>query len=126
MDLREINVLVLAYLGDVIYEEYIRKYLISKNINNVDILQKTAVKFVKASSQSKFYLDMVQENFFTEAELSISKRARNHKGVSKPKSCTIIEYKNATALEALIGYLELENKKERIDEIINFIIRYDI
>ena len=59
----------------------------------------------------------------TEEELDVVKRARNYKTTSHPKSCDIITYKYATGLEALIGYLELTNHSERIDEIMNFILR---
>ena len=61
-------------------------------------------------------------DFFSEEELTIIKRARNHKTVSHPKSCDIITYKYATALEALIGYLKIQKNIKRIDEIINKIL----
>lgn len=121
MQTKEINVLVLAYLGDTVYENYIRKYLISKNIANVNDLQKEAVKYVSAKSQAQFLTELVDKNFFTDEELTIIKRARNYKTKSHPKNCDIITYKYATGLESLIGYLELEGKHERIEEIMNFI-----
>ena len=121
MSTKEINVLVLAYLGDTIYENYIRKYLIEKNIANVDALQKEAVFYVSAKSQAKFLSKLLEKNLLTEEEITIVKRARNYKTKSHPKNCDIITYKHATGLEALIGYLELENKKERIEEIMNYI-----
>lgn len=122
MQTKELNVLVLAYLGDTIYEQYIRKFLISKNIANVDSLQKEAVSYVSAKSQARFLTELVDKNFFTEEEIRVIKRARNYKTKSHPKNCDIITYKHATGLEALIGYLELEGKHERIDEIMNYII----
>ena len=64
----------------------------------------------------------MNENFFSDEEISIIKRARNHKGVSHPKNCDIVTYKYATALEALIGYLKLENQDDRIDAIMNKIL----
>ena len=64
----------------------------------------------------------MNKEFFNEEEISIIKRARNHKGVSHPKNCDIVTYKHATALEALIGYLKLENDDKRIDEIMNKIL----
>ena len=122
MNTNEINVLVLAYLGDTIYENYIRRYLIEKNIANVDSLQKEAISYVSAKSQAKFLTELLDKELLTEEEITIIKRARNYKTKSHPKNCDIITYKYATGLEALIGYLELENKKERIDEIMNYII----
>ena len=122
MSTKEINVLVLAYIGDSIYEEYIRKYLVSLGISNVNDLQKESIKFVSANGQAKFLKEMLDTNYLTEEEINIVKRARNYKTTSHPKSCDIVTYKHATGLEALIGYLELENNRERVNEIMNFII----
>ena len=122
MQTKEINVLVLAYLGDAIYEEYIRKYLINKGIGHVNDLQKEAVKYVSASGQASYLTQMMEEGFLTDEEINIVKRARNYKTTSHPKSCDIVTYKYATGLESLIGYLDMENKNSRIDEIMNFIL----
>ena len=122
MNLLEVNVLVLAYLGDTVYENYVRKYLISKGIANVNDLQREAVKYVSAKNQAKYLQEMLDSDFFNEEEISIIKRARNYKTTSHPKNCDIVTYKYATGLEALIGYLELDNNKERINEIMNFIL----
>ena len=121
MNVLEINVLVLAYLGDTIYEYYIRKYLIEKNITNVNDLQKESIKYVSAKSQAGFLQKMLDESYLTEEEITIIKRARNHKGTSHPKNCDIVTYKHATALESLIGYLEIEKNRKRIEEIMNYI-----
>lgn len=119
---KDINVLVLAYLGDNVYEYYVRRYLIEKKIPNVNELQKNAVNFVSAKNQAKFLEELMNSDFFNEEEISIIKRARNHKGVSHPKNCDIVTYKHATALESLLGYLKLENKEERIKEIMDKIL----
>ena len=118
----EINVLVLAYLGDTIYENYVRKYLIGKGIGNVNDLQKESINYVSAKSQAKFLQDMLDNNFLSDEEITDVKRARNYKTTSHPKNCDIVTYKYATGLESLIGYLDLEGKKDRIDEIMNFIL----
>ena len=118
----EINVLVLAYLGDTIYENYVRKYLIGKGIGNVNDLQKESINYVSAKSQAKFLQDMLDNNFLSEEEICVVKRARNYKTTSHPKNCDIVTYKYATGLESLIGYLDLEGKRDRIDEIMNFIL----
>ncbi len=122
MQAKEVNVLVLAYLGDTIYENYVRKYLINKKIANVNDLQKEAVNYVCAKKQAFFLKRMLDEQFLSDFEISIVKRARNYKTTSHPKSCDVVTYKYATGLEGLIGYLELDNKRERIDEIMNFIL----
>lgn len=122
MKVVEINSLVLAYLGDTVYENYVRKFLVQQGIAHVDELQKKAVQYVSANSQSRFLQQMIDDNFLTEEELAVVKRARNYKTTSHPKSCDIITYKYATGLEALIGYLDLEQKSDRIQEIMSFIL----
>jgi len=118
----EINVLVLAYLGDTIYEDYIRKFLINKKIANVNDLQKEAVNYVSAVKQAKFLQQLMEGDFFNQEEIDVIKRARNYKSNSHPKNCDIVTYKHATALESLIGYLELSNKRDRIDKIMEKIL----
>lgn len=122
MDLREVNVLVLAYLGDTIYEDYIRKYLIMKGINHVDALQKEAVSYVSAKNQAKFLKNLIDNDFFSDEEMSVIRRARNYKSSRHPKGCDIVTYKCATGLEAVIGYLELKNDKVRISGIMELIL----
>ena len=123
MNVLEINVLVLAYLGDAIYEIYIRKHLIAKGIGNVNDLQTESLNYVSAKSQAKYLQSMIDNNMLSEEELDVVKRARNYKTTSHPKNCDIVTYKYATGLEALIGYLELKENKERIDEIMSFILK---
>ena len=115
------NVLVLAYLGDSIYEVYIREHLINKNIVKVDNLQKEAIKYVSAKAQAKIMNDLIEKNILNEEELEIFYRARNHKGTRHPKNTDILTYKHSTGFEAIIGYLYLENK-ERLKKIINIIL----
>lgn len=110
--------LVLAYIGDTIYESYIREYLIRKNINKkVNDLHKSAVKYVKAKAQATIMHELESE--LTEEELRIYKRGRNQKSHTSPKNADIIDYKHATGFEALVGYLYLRNEKERLDYIIS-------
>ena len=122
LNLLEINVLVLAYLGDTIYENYVRRYLIDKGIGNVNDLQSESIKYVSAKNQANYIKEMIDNDFFSSEELDIIKRARNYKTTSHPKNCDIVTYKYATGLEALIGYLELEDNKERINSIMNYIL----
>lgn len=117
-----INSLALAYLGDAIYELFIRKYLISKGNYKVNDLQIMATKYVSAKAQSNFLDKMLENNFLTEEEQIIIKRARNHKVLSHPKKTSIITYKKATGLEALLGYLKIKNNNQRIKEIMNYIV----
>lgn len=118
----EVNVLVLAYLGDSIYENYIRIYLVEKGINNVKKLQEEAIKYVSAKSQTNYLIKMIDSSFLSENELRIVKRARNCKVKHHPKNCDITTYNYSTGFEALIGYLFLDDNKKRIEEIIDYIL----
>ena len=120
MNINLINPLVLAYIGDAVYELEIRKKLIEKKINKVNDLQKECTKYVSAKGQAKYMEELL--NTLSEEELDIYKRARNSKVNSHPSNTDIITYKVATGFEALIGYLYLINNKKKIDEIINYIM----
>lgn len=120
---KEINSLVLAYLGDTIYEDYVREYLIRQGISNVNDLQNEAIKYVSAKAQCEIIKKLIDDNVLNEEELDIVRRARNHKTISHPKNCDIVTYKYATGFEALIGYLKLEHNINRIEEIIEKILK---
>lgn len=122
MDTRNINIITLAYMGDAVYEVYIIKALIEKNIALVDDLQKVAVNYVSAKSQSKILNFLIDNGVLTLEEMDIVKRGRNYKRASHPKNTDILTYKNSTGFEALIGYLYLSNNKERLDEIMNIVL----
>lgn len=109
--------LVLAYIGDTIYESYIREYLIRKNINKkVNDLHKSAIRYVKAKAQASIMHEIEEE--LSEEELRIYKRGRNQKSHTSPKNADMIDYKCATGFEALVGYLHLGGEKERLNYII--------
>ena len=123
MDIREINVLVLAYMGDAVYEMYVRNYLINMNISNVNDLQNESLKYVSAKSQANILKKLIEKNILSDEELEIIKRGRNCKNSRHPKNCDALTYKHATAFETLVGYLYLAGKSERLDEIINNILK---
>jgi len=122
MEIKEINALALAYLGDAIYEIYIRKYLIDNGIVKVKELQQEAIKYVSANGQAKYLKKLIEQNYFTEEEINIINRGRNHKSSRHPKSTDIITYKYATGFETLLGYLYLENRIDRINDIMKEIV----
>ncbi len=125
MGINEINILSLAYLGDSVYELIIRNYLISTGISKVNRLQKEAMKFVTAKSQAKFINYLLDNNLLNEEEISYVKRGRNASTYSHPKNTDIVTYKWATGFECLFGYLYLDNKRERIDELFNIILEVE-
>lgn len=120
---KALNSLVLAYMGDAIYEAHIRLYLIKKCQGySAHKLHLKAVNYVKAKGQSQFilyYMDKLDEE-----ELEIFKRGRNTKSNTTPKNAKVIDYRNATGFEALIGYLHLIGNAERIKSIIESLINY--
>lgn len=123
MNLLELNVLVLAYMGDSIYEKYVREKLIRDGIGNVNDLQSKSIMYVSAKAQAKYIQEMIDSGMLEDYEMDIVKRARNNRSNSHPKNCDVITYKYATGLEALIGYLYLSGNNNRIDEIMNYILR---
>lgn len=121
MNVDTINIIALAYLGDSIYEAYIREFLINKGIQKVNELQQEAVKYVSAKGQAKILTHLIDNNLLTENEIDIVKRGRNNKRNSHPKNTDIITYKISTGFEALIGYLYYEKKLDRLKEIFSYI-----
>ena len=122
MDVNLINIMSLAYLGDAVYELFVREHLLKKGIAKVEELQREAVKYVSAKNQCKILTYLIDNNLLTGEELEIVKRGRNYKRASHPKNTDIVTYKISSGFEALIGYLYLENKTDRMEEIINYII----
>ncbi len=120
--MHDLNPQEMAYIGDAIYEIYVRKYLIEKGIRKVNNLQKEAKKYVSAIGQSNYLKKLLEKNIFNDNELDIIKRARNFKTQSKPKNTDILTYKHATALEAIIGYLYLNNNEDKINQIMKIIL----
>lgn len=107
--------LTLAYIGDGIYEIGIRRYLLSKNVMKVEELHRKAVHYVKATFQSRFYQHLAET--LPERELAVMKRGRNAKTGHQPKSSGVVEYHNATGVEALFGALWLSGETERLNAL---------
>lgn len=118
MDVNTINIVTLAYLGDAVYEIYIRANLIKNGIAKVEDLQKSATLYVSAKGQANILTNLLENNILKEEEIEIVKRGRNYKRSSHPKHTDIITYKLSTGFEALIGYLYLSNNHQRLEEIL--------
>ena len=110
---------VLAFYGDCVYELLVRKRVVLKGSTSAGRLHDLAVKQVRASYQSQAVA--VIEPMLTESEADILRRGRNAGGISVPKSAKPSEYRRATALETLFGYLSLTGQTERIEELFNVI-----
>lgn len=126
MDTNQINSLVLAYLGDSIYELLVRDYFIKSGINKVNNLQNKVTRYVSAKGQSQIINYLIDNNKLNDNEKEVVKRGRNAKVVSHPKNIDILTYKWATSLECLFGYLYVKDDNERIKELFNEVMRVDL
>lgn len=117
-DVNGLSPLKLAYLGDAVYEVYIRSYVVNKIKTNVNSMNRMATRYVKAEAQAKAARSL--KEFVTESEWRILKRGRNQKSATVSKNASIGDYRYATGFEALIGYLYLKGKDDRIREIIKY------
>ena len=109
----EYSPLALAYIGDTVYDLFIRTKVIGKGNRHVTVMHKEAVSFVKAHSQSVSAYAI--EEYLTEDELRVLKWGRNAKSNTTPKNADVTEYRMATGLETLIGYLYLNDEAERLE-----------
>lgn len=113
------SALTLAYIGDCVYELFVRTYLL-KDLNlPVQKLHKTAIKMVNAKAQSDLYQKV--KDRLSEEETAVYKRGRNANS-HPPKNADMVDYKSATGMEALIGYLYLQGDSQRILEILKNLI----
>ncbi|MBS4026891.1 MAG: Mini-ribonuclease 3 [Clostridia bacterium] len=113
----QVSPLALAYVGDAVYELFVRHYLIKKGVTKVNDLHREAVIFVRATTQAKIIHELEQE--LTEVERKIVKKGRNAKSGQIPKNTGTIEYRYSTGFESLLGYLYLAGQQERLEEILN-------
>lgn len=115
-DLKTYSPLTLAFIGDVVYDLIIRTLIVEQGNAPVNKLHKRVSSLVKASAQMELY--HVIEDMLSEEELSVYRRGRNAKSFTTAKNATVTEYRSATGLEALVGYLYLDNRLERVLELI--------
>lgn len=104
---------VLAFIGDAVFNLFIRERLVKKTGGTSHKLHIDATRYVKASSQSKMAKILIAN--FNEEEASIFRRGRNAKSTTVPKNADVRDYHYATALEAVMGYLYLTGQKQRLD-----------
>ena len=117
-DPRQYSPLTLAYIGDGIYDIVIRTMVLSHGNAPVNKLHKISSSFVKAKSQMEMFHAI--EDVLTEEEMGVYKRGRNAKSYTSAKNATITEYRSATGFEALLGYLYLMNRFDRIIELVKY------
>ena len=118
----QMQALALAYIGDSIYDIMSREYVMKNHLGKIIDLHRTVSTLVSARAQASFMKDILENNILTDIEESIYIRGKNQKNNSKAKNASIMEYKLATGLEAVFGYLYLEKNFERLEEMFNYII----
>ena len=117
---RRMHPLILAYIGDTVYDMFVRTYLVHTEEVSVHQLHTMAVSYVKAAAQSDTLLMI--ERFLTEEERDVVRRGRNAKSGTIPKNAEVAEYRRATGFESLLGYLFLTGQEERLVEILGHML----
>lgn len=116
IDIRTYSPLALAYIGDSVFDIYVRTKVVKEGNTSVNNLHKKCVKYVSAKAQNQMVLKIMEE--FSEEEKNVFRRGKNTKMHTVAKNATLSEYRNATGFEAVLGWLYLQDKTERLEEII--------
>ncbi|ASF37714.1 ribonuclease III [Halobacillus halophilus] len=123
-DVKQMKSLALAYMGDSVYELYVRKHLLEQGKIQPQRLHKAAVKFVSAVSQAQAVAYWQEKGLLTEEEQGVLRRGRNAKSGSVPKSTNVQTYRYSTGFEAVLGFLYLSGKTGRLEELIEQTIQF--
>ncbi|MFJ7828034.1 Mini-ribonuclease 3 [Psychrobacillus sp. NPDC096623] len=123
-DVKQLNSLALAYMGDAVFEQVVREHLIRSGRVRPNILHKEATTYVSAKAQAMIVKEMLDKEFLTEDEQAVLRRGRNAKSGSVPKNTDVITYHHSTAFEAVIGSLYLSEQTERLQEVLHFSINF--
>lgn len=115
-DIRLYSPLTLAYIGDAVYEVIIRTVVVERGNKAANLLHRSTIKYVNAAAQAA--VAMAVMDMLTEEEVSVYRRGRNAKSNTSAKNASIEDYRKATGLEALVGYLYLSDRFERILELV--------
>ncbi|WP_151680351.1 Mini-ribonuclease 3 [Weizmannia acidilactici] len=122
-DPKQLNSLALAYMGDAVYEEYIRHHVLLQGKTKPNQLHRDAVHFVSAKAQAAILKHLMDGQLLTEEEIAVVKRGRNAKSGTVPKNTDVQTYRHSTAFEALIGYHYLSGNRERMETLIEKAIK---
>ena len=121
-DDRQLNGIALAYLGDAAYEVYIRQHLLTKGISKPTKLQHIATHYVSAKAQAALIDLMKEDELLSDEEWSYFKRGRNANSHTHAKNTSVMTYRISTGFEAVMGYLKLAGKEERLAELAQWCI----
>lgn len=119
LDAKQLNSLSLAYMGDAVYEMYVRRHLLHHESVRPNKLHKEATNYVSAKAQAMIIHKLIESERLTEEEIAVVKRGRNARSATVPKNTDVQTYRYSTGFEALIGYLFLLNKIERMENLIH-------
>lgn len=115
VDIRTVNPLTLAYIGDGVYELVVRSVMVARTNTRAGLLHRQTSQYVKAEAQSKMMELLLP--VLTEEEEGFYRRGRNAKSPTMAKNASVNDYRRATGFEALMGYLYLTDQMERIVEL---------
>lgn len=115
LDVKRMKPLALAYIGDTVFDLYVRSRIVLTKEEAPKLMHTEAVHFVKAGSQAQM-MKLIMDDL-TEEEMDAFKRGRNQKSLTVPKNAGLMDYKWATGFEALLGYLYVTGREERLYEL---------
>lgn len=124
MNAKQMKSLALAYMGDAIYEVYVREYLLNSGQVKPHLLHQQAVRFVSAKGQATVLLHWLDSELLDEDERKIVARGRNAKSGSIPKNSSVQTYRYSTAFEALLGYHYLDKNEDRLYELMQAAVTF--
>jgi len=124
IDAKQLNSLALAYMGDAVFESYVRRHLLFNGKVRPNQLHRLATRYVSAKAQCKILFEMMDDQLLSEEELAVVMRGRNAKSGTVPKNTDVQTYHYSTAFEALIGYLFLTDQNERLEVLVEKALIY--
>jgi ribonuclease-3 family protein len=122
IDHLSLNGIDLAYLGDAVYEVFIREHLLATGIRQPAELQRRSTHFVSAKAQAKLSALMKDQNVLNDAEQDAFRRGRNAKSYTHAKNTSVGTYRISTGFEAIFGYLQATEQVKRIAELAHWCI----
>lgn len=121
-DVKQLNSLALAYMGDAVLEQAVREHLIRSGRVKPNTLHNEATRYVSAKAQAYILKTMMEKECLTAEEQAVMRRGRNAKSGSVPKNTDVLTYRHSTAFEAVLGFLYLRKEQARLTELLTFAI----
>ena len=122
MNVKLLNPLTLAYMGDAVLDQHVREYIVLKLQSKPNRLHQVSKQYVSAKSQAQTLEYLISNDWFTEEELNVLRRGRNAKSYTKAKNTDVQTYRKSSALGAVIGFLYLDHQHARLEELLQTIV----